>query len=142
MRDAERENRFVDTFVAPARRDRYRLLLANKKKRREILDRLNHWFEFIPSFATEIPSGQHSAKGVLNLLRQRGLKDTDMVYILSDIGALDTMHLPLHQAIERVKEAQFASVVCCVSGKLAYYRPEAPANGYILETPPESGNRE
>ena len=60
----------------------------------------------------------------------------DMVYIISDIGDLDTAHLPLHQAIERVLEAQFASVVCCVSGKLAYYRPEAPANGYILETPP------
>ena len=48
------------------------------------------------------------------------------------------MYLPLHQEVEYVVEAQFGSVVCYMSGKLAYYRPEAPANGYILETPPRS----
>jgi hypothetical protein len=142
MRDAARENMLVDTFVAPPRRDRYRLLLANKNKRGEILDRINHWFDFMPSLASAIPHGQHSTEGVLNLLRRRGLKDMDMVYIISDIRDLDTVHLPLHRAIEKVLDAEFASVVCCVSGRLAYYRPEAPANGYILEIPPRSCHSE
>jgi hypothetical protein len=135
MRDAERENTLIDTFITPLRRERYRLLLANKRKRHEILDRLNHWFEFVPAFATEVAGGEHTVEGVLSLLRRRGMQDTDPVYILSDIRALDTLHLPLREALKDVLEAQFASIVCCVAGRLAYYRPEAPAKGYLLEAP-------
>lgn len=141
MRDAERENLFVDTFVAPARRDRYKLLLANAKKRHEILDRLNHRFDFLPSLAEEISGSQNSVEGILRLLQQRGIKETDIVYVLSDIQDLDGLYLPLRQAIEEVQREQFASIVCCLPGRLAYHRAEAPTNGSLLETPPVRSQR-
>jgi hypothetical protein len=38
----EHELAFVDAFVDPAKKGRYRALLPNRKRRRSILDRLAH----------------------------------------------------------------------------------------------------
>jgi hypothetical protein len=134
MPDAEQENAFIETFLVPERRERYKQLLSNPKRRADILDRLNHNLDFLPSLAFSIPGGQHNAAGIARLLNERGIRDSDNVYIFPDVRELDGLWLPMRQAIEEVKQAGFGSVVCCVTGRLAYYRPEEPANGYILET--------
>ena len=141
MPDVEQENQFVDAFILSERRDRYKLLLASDKSRRAFLDRLNHSLDFIPSLASQIPSSQHSAEGVAKLLRQRRMRDTDIVYVFSDVRDLDGQFLPLHDALQNVMDAGFGSVASCVAGRLAYYRPEAPASGYILEKAPASQGR-
>jgi len=142
MPNAEQEEKFIEAFILPERRDRYKQLLANKKRRYDFLDRLNHGLDFIPSLAHRIPSNQHSIDGVAKLLHQRGMRDTDIVYIFSDVSDLDSLFLPLHEALEKVLDSGFGSVVSCMVGQLAYYRPEAPANGYILEKVPAPSGRQ
>lgn len=142
MPEVEQENAFIETFILSERRERYRLLLANPKRRSEQLGRLNHALDYIASLAQEIPSNRHNVEDVARLLHKRGMKDSDIVYIFSDVRELDGLHLPLRQALEKVLDAGFGSVVCCIKGRLAYYRPEAPANGYVLEKPtPRESNQ-
>ena len=133
MPDTERENRFIEAFILPERRGRYKQLLASSKRRSDFLDRLNHALDFIPQLAYPIPGSQHSVEGVAKLLHQRGMQGTDIVYLFSDVREIDGLFLPLREALEQVFDAGFGSVVSCVAGQLAYYRPEAPASGYILE---------
>lgn len=135
MRDAEQEDEFARTFIVPERRERYRLLLANPRRRSDILDRLSHNLDFIPSLARQIPGGQHNAEGVVGLLNDRGVRDSDPVYVISDGPDLDAQTLPMRQAVRLALDFDFGSVICCLPGRLAYYRPEAPENGYLLEKP-------
>src|SRR5689334_7899130 len=109
MRDAEQENAFIGAFIVPERRARYRQLLADPRKRGAFLDRLNHALDFIPSRSRPIPGGQHSAEGVARLLSDRGMKDTDVVYVFSDVGELDGRRLPLRRALEEVIGDDFGS---------------------------------
>ena len=135
MPDTAQENAFVETFVLSERRERYMQLLANPKRRKAFLDRLNHNLDYLPNLARKIPGNQHSVEGILRLLNECGMKPADTVYVFSSMSAVDGLHLPLRQALEEVLQGGFGSVVCCVVGKLAYYRPEEAASGYILETP-------
>jgi hypothetical protein len=132
MPDAQQENAFVEAFLLSECRERYKLFLANTRRRKKILDRLNHSLDYLPSLALPIPGGQHSAEGVARLLNKRGVKDTDKVYIFSDVRELDGVYLPMRQALEAVLLADSGSIVCCKAGRLAYYRPEAPATGCLL----------
>ena len=133
MPDVIQEDDFINTFILPEKRDRYKQLLANPKRRSEFLDRLNHNLDFIPTLAQQIPGSQHFAESVVRLLCERGMKAADAVYIFSDTRDLDGLSLTLQQAVEQVMECGSGSVVCCLAGRLAYYRPEEPADGYILE---------
>ncbi len=135
MPDAAQENAFIEAFVLPQRRDCYRQMLADPRRRHEFLDRLNHNLDFIPALAQPIPGNERSAEGVVRLLCARGMKPGDPVYILSTLRELDGAALPSQQAVEAVLQAEFGSIVCCAAGRLAYYRPEAPASGCILEKP-------
>ena len=135
MPDTEPENAFIEAFIVPERRERYKQMLANPKRRRDILDRLNHNLDYLPSLAQQITGSQHNTEGVARLLNERGVRDSDNVYLLSTLCELDGVTLPMRQAIEEVIQAGFGSVVCCAAGRLAYYRPEEPANGYLLEKP-------
>ena len=135
MRNAQQEDAFIEAFIVSERRERYRFMLANTTRRRQFLDRLNHMLDFIPSLAQQIPGNLHNPAGVARLLNERGVQDSDAVYVFSDVKELDGQSLSMLQAVERVLEFDWGSVVCCAPGKLAYYRPEAPENGYILEKP-------
>lgn len=133
MPNAQLEASFVEEFIQAERRDRYRLLLGSPKRRKEILDRLNHNLDYISSFAHAIAGSLHFPDQVRRLLNERGVRDTDPVYIISNSIDLDAQTLPMREAVERVLQYYFGSVVCCAEGKVAYYRPEAPANGRLLE---------
>lgn len=135
MPDVAHENAFVDAFILSVRRERYKQMLTNHKRPKAFLDRLNHNLDYIPDLARKIPGNQHSVEGILRLLHECSMKPADTVYIISSMRSVDGLHLPLQQALEEVLEGGFGSVVCCIAGKLAYYRPEEPASGYILETP-------
>ena len=58
------ETAFVSAFVVPEKRARYLEFLAKPKRRRELLDRLNHFFDFVPQFATV--TGSRSESDVLS----------------------------------------------------------------------------
>jgi hypothetical protein len=77
----------------------------------------------------------HNPDSVVWLLNECGVKDTDTVYVISSVKELDGQMLPMWQAVEQVLNSDFGSVVCTLDGRLAYYRPEAPECGCILEMP-------
>ncbi len=137
MRDADEENAFVEAFIAQNRRERYKTLLANAKKRAKILDRLNHnvW-DFDSMRAHPITSQLLGDKTLEEFLIAQGAKRGQNVYIISDSRKLDGLHLPLSQAIAEIYQKDFTAVACCVRGKLAFYKPEAPDYGYVLVNPP------
>ena len=138
MPDVEQESAFVDAFIVPAKRERYKTLLANPKKRQDILDRFNHTLDFIPALAEEVRHPQLHQPGLVALLTQRGVKATQNVYIFSDVREIDGIYLPLPEALDAVHQQMFGSIVCCIAGMLAYYKPEdyGGYRGYILAKPP------
>ena len=137
MRDAEQEIAFVEAFIASNRRERYKMFLANRKKRQEILNRLNHnvW-DFDPAIMRPVTNQLLGGKTLEEFLIAHGAKREENVYILSDNSELDGLYLPLEKAIAEIYRKDFASVACCVKGKLAFYRPEAPGDGYVLAKAP------
>src|SRR5436305_14796666 len=98
MRDAEQENAFVEAFIVPERRERYRYMLANPKKRHAFLDRLCHCLDFLPSLAHQISGGAHNVEGIARMLNDRGVKDIEVVYVFSSVSEIDAQSLPLPRA--------------------------------------------
>jgi len=96
----------------------------------------------MPSAAQAIPGSQHSLDGVARLLRQRGVRDTDPVYVISDTRDLDGTLAPALVALASVFAAGFGSVVDCIEGELAYYHPEEPGDGILLALPPRLQGRQ
>jgi hypothetical protein len=137
MPDLEQETAFVEAFIVPQKRERYKTLLANPKKRQDILERLNHVLDFIPALAQEVSPLRFRNPGVAALLTQQGANATQNVYIFSDVPELDGITLPLPEALDLVHEQMFGSIICCVVGLLAYYKPEdfGGYRGYILAKP-------
>jgi|SRR5579871_2142987 len=137
MLDTKQEAAFVESFIISEKRERYKALLANPKKRQDILERLNHTLDFIPALAQEVLPAQRHTASLVALLKQHGVKATQNVYILSDVQELDGISLPLMEALDAVHKGMFGSIICCIAGELAYYKPEdnRSARSYILAKP-------
>ena len=123
------ETAFVSAFVVPEKRARYLEFLAKPKRRRELLDRLNHFFDFVPQFATV--TGSRSAAELEHFLRAKGAGDT--AHIIADSSDLDGLDLELGKALDGALSHPFGSVVSCIPGRLAFYKQEAPGEAFILE---------
>ncbi len=65
------------------------------------------------------------------MLKSKGAGET--CHIISDIIELDGLDLPLRDALEEIESYILGSILCCVPGRLAYYKPEDPGTRYILE---------
>jgi hypothetical protein len=131
-RNTEVEETFVATFISPNKQGRYNSLLANPARRRKFLNRINHNLDFNPDFARHIATNEHTPEGVATLLNQIGVKDSDSVYVITDVVALDTQVMPMRQAVEQTLQWDISAVVCWAGGKVAYYKPESPECGCIL----------
>lgn len=123
------EAAFVSSFVLPEKRARYLEFLARPKHRHKFLERLNHLLELIPEHATPIKSPVTSE--LERLLRARGAGA--MAHVIADSTELDGLDLPLFEAIDGSLSDQFGSIVSCIPGRLAFYKPEAPGDASILE---------
>jgi hypothetical protein len=125
------EESFVHTFIVPEKRLRYLELLKNPKRRRDILARLNHGLDYDASLAFEFSSGQANSASLEQLLRSKGATDT--CHVIGDQLDLDGKEVGLAEALEVLSFHDFGAVVLCVPGHLAYYKPESPARGFVLE---------
>lgn len=125
----EHEHAFVTAFIVAERRERYLTLLSNPKRRAKILNRLNHHLDFNRSLATEL--GYGSPDSLAEFLEAKGAKAT--CYVIADNRKLDGQELPLAEACWHAFTDGFGIVLSCVPGQLAFYRPEAPGPGFILE---------
>ncbi len=123
------EAAFIAAFVIPDKCSRYSDFLPNPKRRGEILDRFNHFFDFIPQRATQVPRA--SSFQLARLLRSSGAGDYG--YIIG--GGSDGSELPLEEAIESSLASGWGTVVSCIPGRLALYVQEyPPGDTFILKT--------
>ena len=129
----DHEQTFVSVFVVPEKRTRYAEFLPRPKRRGEITNRFNHFFDFVPTLAKQIPRG--TASQLAPLLRARGAGDT--AHVIGGRDEIDGHDLPLEQAIDEAFADPSGVVVSCVPGRLALYIQEfPPGDTFILSHKP------
>lgn len=93
--------------------------MGSPKRRRKALDALNHFDDWDERFALPVKS----SVDVLALLRRAGALPE--CYVISDDDELDGRSMPLDEAVRACEEFDFASILCCIPGKLAFFYDEA-----------------
>jgi hypothetical protein len=127
---AKHETAFVATFVVPDKRARYFELLSKPKRRGQILDRWNHFFDFIPELAGRIPRA--SASELTQTLQRRGAGP--LAYVMGECAS-DGQELPLDEAIAIALACGWGAVVSCIPGRLALYLQEfPPGDAFVLDS--------
>lgn len=127
----DHEEGFVSVFVVPEKRARYSEFLRKPERRPEILNRLCHFFDFVPHLATRVARDSDLA----SLLRQRGSGST--VHVIGGRDGLNGREMPLEQAINEAMMDPSGVVVSCVPGRLALYMQEfPPGDTFILSCKP------
>jgi hypothetical protein len=123
------EDAFVSAFIIPEKRDRYAQFLRQPKRRQEILRRFNHFFDFVPQFATPIP--RDSPEQLAAVLRRYGAGAT--AHVLGGPEGVDGCELPLIDALDAAIRAPGGIVVSCIPGSLALHLEEfPPGHGNVL----------
>jgi hypothetical protein len=119
----------IAAFVVKQKRDRYIEKISSAKKRAEFLKSLAHSADFDPRYIVQIaPSSQH-AFNIMSVLRSKGAPPT--CQLISEDSSLDTMRLPLEEALSRIVGYQMGTILCCIPGHLAFFENEDVR--YILE---------
>ena len=108
-------------------------MLANRRRRAEILIRLNHKLDYLPALAVGIPEDQDYPGALEDLLRSRGAPDA--CHVLVNGLRIDGREIPIRKALDAVCMHMYGSVLSCLPGHLAYHRPEAPGRGILLIRP-------
>ena len=125
---AKREELFVRAFIVPEKRERYLEFLKKPKRRGEILGRMYHMLDVIPARMLPVANRDQSPDAVESCLRQKGAGKT--CYAISPNDALDRKEFLLREALERLTAEDGVAVLCCLPGRLAYYKAEA--GQYVL----------
>ena len=122
------EEATLRTFVVAAKRERLLTLFGSPKRRKQALDALNHFADWDARFAQPVDQ----STDVLALLRKAGALQE--CHVMSDASELDGRDMPLGEAVTACESYSFASVLCCVPGKLAFFVDEfaAPRNRVLL----------
>jgi hypothetical protein len=132
--DVAHETAVVDAFVVSSKRDRVRELLAKPKRRRTILDSLNHQAPLDPRCMSKIPPREHFTIRIESLLRAKGAPE--MCHVISADPTLDGKAMPLRAALDDVIGCGNGTIISCIPGRLAYFEGEDPGERYLLEQPP------
>lgn len=128
------EEAFVQAFITSEKRARWAQFLSSPKRRKEILARLNRHLPFLPEFGTEVPGHQDFPAELEKLLRAKGAGPT--CHVMVDGLKIDGLELALSKALHEICMHESGAVLSCIPGRLAYYKPESPGRGIILERAP------
>ena len=128
----EHELKTIDAFIVKEKRDRYKSLLGNPKKRDSILYHLNHFRDLDEKYVTWLPSNAP----VEQLLRQE--RSLEMVYVISYTNDIDGKLFPLGEALSQTIIGGWGTIISCVPGQLAYYHDEAGTRRAILKRKPSA----
>lgn len=120
------EEATIRAFILPERRPRYLEQMGTPKRRARFLDRrMNHCHDLDPRFATP-------ARNVTAAAELRGLGAPEHCRLISGSTELDGREMPLAEALEDTSFLYFGTLVCCIPGRLAYYRGECGEQEFIL----------
>jgi hypothetical protein len=122
----DHEEQTIKAFMLKERRDRYLFFLGNNKRRKAVLDRLNHCKDFDERFMQWLPSNAD----IVNILLKAG--SPSEVYVISD-SIIDGKTMTLSDAIHETSMTGSGTIVSCIPGKLAYYYDEVGERRGILK---------
>lgn len=125
------EEAFTKAFITSEKRARFIQALANPKRRKEMLERLGQHLPYLPGFATEVPGWQDFPEELEKLLLAKGAGPT--CHVVADGLKADGRELPLRQALDLICLHERGAILSCLPGRLAYYKPESPGPGILLE---------
>ncbi len=128
----EHEEKTVDAFIVREKRERYKSLLSNARKRAATLARLNHFRDLDENYATWLPSNAP----IEMMLRQAG--SPEEVYIISSVKGIDGKLMSLDDAVHKVVASGWGTIISCIPGQLAYYHGEEREQRAILQRRPSA----
>lgn len=126
--DTAVETRFVDSFVEPSRRERWREGLGGKRRKKQ-LERLYHHFEFQASSVTKLKLSPDT--DLAALLSKRGSPAT--CYAISADPQYDAKVFPLTEVLGVSLRPPIGTVFVCRPEKLALFCDEYEV--YLMENP-------
>lgn len=127
------EEAFTKAFLLSEKRARFIQGLSDPKKRKEALERMSHGLPIIPEFASEVPGTQDFPEELEKLLRAKGAGPS--CHVIADGLKADGRELPLREALDMICLHERGAILSCLPGRLAYYKPESPGAGIVLERP-------
>jgi hypothetical protein len=127
------EAAFAKAFLPSEKRARFIQGLAQPKRRKEVLLQLNGHLLYLPAYATAVPGDQDFPDALVKLLTTKGAGPT--CHVIVDGLKADGRELPLREALMLICLHRSGAILSCLPGQLAYYKPESPAPGIILERP-------
>jgi hypothetical protein len=125
------EEAFAKAFLPPEKRARFVQLLAQPKRRKEMLAQLSRHLPYQPAFAREVPIEQDFPDELEKLLLAKGAGPT--CHVIADGLTADGRELPLREALTQVCMSRLGAILSCLPGRLAYYKPKSPAPGILFE---------
>ncbi len=129
------EEAFAKAFLPSEKRARFIQNLADPKKRPDMLAQLDSKLPCLPRYATVLPGEQDFPGELEKLLKARGAGPT--CYVIAHGLKADRRELPLREALDLVCMHELGAILSCLPGRLAYYKPEAPRPGILLEHLPD-----
>ena len=129
----DHEAAFAKAFLPSEKRARFIQILAQPRRRKEMLVQLNGHLSYLRAYAMEVPGEQDFPDALVTLLRAKGAGPT--CYVIVDGLKADGWELPLREALMLICMHRSGAILSCLPGRLAYYKPESPAAGIILERP-------
>ena len=129
----DHEAAFATAFLPSEKRARFIQILAQPRRRKEMLVQLNGHLSYLRAYAMEVPGEQDFPDALVTLLRAKGAGPT--CYVIVDGLKVDGRELPLREALMLICMHRSGAILSCLPGRLAYYKPESPAPGILLERP-------
>jgi hypothetical protein len=128
------EQAVVRAFIRKDKEERSLFLLSHPERRRKFTEGLAHFKWLDMKFAHIIPaSTAHTATELISLLRQKGAGKT--VWIISEYRAINGREMDLEEAMEQTSGRSMGTILCCIPGRLAFFRTEEIRGKYLLERP-------
>jgi len=125
------EHQLVRCFFLPDRQYRYLELLADPKRRPEVLKEFAHFKDLDPQWAAALPANCNRPITVLKLLQSKGAPAR--CYVTSESRHLDGKEMDLLEALKSVVGCGIGTFLSCLPGKLAYFEDEDSC--YLLSRP-------
>jgi hypothetical protein len=127
------EAAFAKAFITSEKRARFIQFLADPRQRKEMLERLSHDLPCMPGFTTVVPGQQDFPSELEKLLKAKGAGPT--CHVIAEGLKADGRELPLREALNLVCLNATGAILSCIPGRLAYYKPQSPGAGILLERP-------
>jgi len=123
------ETSLVAAFIRRNKRDRYRELVSDARRRHKFTALLPHFNDFDPQYRLLIPSSKLSVNNIARELSRR--HSPKMVYAISEDPHLDQKDILLDDALDRIVGRGLGTILSCLPGRLAFVETEDER--FILE---------